>query len=265
MEAPDPKLKELAGKLKAAGYELDENDPASIMAALQIAMGQLSARKKPAAFLDPSDCIPGSSSPIDDLPTTSTLHFVKNTPLLGPYPSNIELLTLGMGCFWCSENLYMRLEGVYCSCVGYAGGVTLNPSYNDVCSGKTNHNEVTQIAFDPQVISLDQLLHIFWENHDPTTHLQQGNDCGTQYRSGLYYHSEAQKEQILASRDQYQGALKRAGKTGKICTEIVPVPTFYMGEVAHQQYDAKPGSRKYCGLKPLGVKMDGSACMATCS
>jgi peptide-methionine (S)-S-oxide reductase len=265
MEAPDAKLKELAVKLKAAGYELDENDSASIVAALQLAMGQLGRDKKAVAMLPASECIPGSSKQIDDATTASATHFVKFTPLLGPYPVEMEIIDLGMGCFWCSENLYMRLEGVHCTCVGYSGGVTVNPSYRDVCSGKTNHNEVTRVVFNPQVISLQQLLQIFWEHHDPTKPMQQGNDRGTQYRSGLYFHNEAQKQLMLTSRDQYQSALNSAGQSGQICTEIITAPTFYVAEQAHQQYDAKPGSRKYCGLKPLGIKMDGSRGMTTCS
>jgi len=160
----------------------------------------------------------------------------------------------GMGCFWCSENIYMRLEGVYSTQVGYAGGLIKNPSYEDLCTGMTGHNEVVRIVYDPKVISYVDLLKLFWERHDPTTLNAQGNDRGTQYRSGIYYYSEEQKAQAEKSKDVYEKALK-----AEIVTEIVPAPEFYYAEDYHQQYDGKPNTRQYCGLRPTGVDFDESA------
>jgi len=167
----------------------------------------------------------------------------------------------GMGCFWCSENLYMKMEGVYSTQVGYAGGEILNPSYEEVCTGMSGHNEVVRVVFDPSVVSYSDLLKIFWERHDPTTKDQQGGDRGTQYRSGIYYYSEEQKKVAEASKAVYEQALEAKGR-GPIVTEIVPAPEFYIAEDYHQQYDAKPNTRQYCGLRPTGVSFDEEA-MAT--
>merc|ERR1719263_71869 len=168
-----------------------------------------------------------------------------------------------MGCFWCSENLFMRLQGVHSTHVGYAGGNTPNASYQDVCTGRTNHNEVVRVIFDPEVIKYEELLRIFWEHHDPTTFHQQGGDRGSQYRSGIYYYGEEQKRLAEKSREQFQRDVEKGYNAGKIVsTEILdaekPVEEnglgpFYYAEESHQQYDARPGSRNYCGLRPLGV------------
>lgn len=167
----------------------------------------------------------------------------------------MEEAMLGMGCFWCSENLYMKMPGVHSTQVGYAGGNIPNPSYGDVCTGASGHNEVVRIVFDPKEVSYVELLKIFWERHDPTTLNQQGNDRGTQYRSGIYYYNEAQREAAEATKARYTAALKGVRRT-PISTEIVPAPEFYYAEDYHQQYDAKPGTRQYCGLSPTGSKLD---------
>jgi len=148
---------------------------------------------------------------------------------------------------------FAKMEGIHSSQVGYAGGVTKNPSYQDICTGRSNHNEVTRLVYDPSVLPLEGILKIFWETHDPTTPNQQGNDRGTQYRSGIYYFDEGQKQIAERTAVAYQKALEDSGVTRKICTEILPAPHFWMAEEYHQQYDFKPGSRQYCGLRPLGV------------
>merc|ERR1719263_1233697 len=166
-----------------------------------------------------------------------------------------------MGCFWCSENLFMRLQGVHSTHVGYAGGNTPNASYQDVCTGRTNHNEVVRVIFDPEVIKYEELLRIFWEHHDPTTFHQQGGDRGSQYRSGIYYYGEEQKRLAEKSREQYQRDIDKSFKAGAkvVSTEIISAEDmeayspFYYAEEGHQQYDARRGSRNYCGLRPLGV------------
>lgn len=198
----------------------------------------------------------GQDTPIAEAPVKTAKHFVKGTPMYGPWPEGMEEAMFGMGCFWCSENLYMKMEGVYSSQVGYAGGNILNPSYNDVCTGTTNHNEVVRVVFDPKVVTYAELLKIFWEQHNPTTLNRQGNDRGTQYRSGIYYYNEAQREVAEATKEKFQKSLEAHGVTGKITTEIVPAPKFYYAEDYHQQYDAKPGSRYYCGLSPTGAQLD---------
>lgn len=169
---------------------------------------------------------------------------------------------LGMGCFWCSENIFMRIEGVYSTQVGYAGGDIPNPSYDDCCTGQSGHNEVVRVVFDPKVVSYEELLKKFWEKHDPTTLNQQGNDRGTQYRSGIYYYSEAQKAIAESTKAAYDRALEAADWGRNVKTEIVPAPTFYYAEGFHQQYDAKPGARGYCGLSPTGVSLPSPAAAA---
>ena len=157
----------------------------------------------------------------------------------------------GMGCFWGAERKFWQLDGVFITAVGYAAGFTPNPTYKEVCSGMTGHNEVVFVVYDPKVISYEQLLKVFWENHDPTQGMRQGNDVGTQYRSGIYVYSEEQKQLAIATRDTYQQALTQAGY-GKITTEIIDAPEFYWAEEYHQQYLAKnPGG--YCGLGGTNV------------
>jgi peptide-methionine (S)-S-oxide reductase len=178
-------------------------------------------------------------------------HFVTGRPLAPPFPPGMERLLVGMGCFWGAEKRYWSLPGVYLTAVGYAGGHTADPAYEDVCTGTTGHAEVVLVVYDPRQISLGELLKVFWESHDPTQGMRQGNDVGSQYRSCLYLDDDAALQAALASRDAYQHALTRAGK-GRITTEIRPAPPFYYAESDHQQYLAK-NPDGYCGLGGTGV------------
>ncbi|HEX5866388.1 MAG TPA: peptide-methionine (S)-S-oxide reductase MsrA, partial [Beijerinckiaceae bacterium] len=172
-------------------------------------------------------------------------------PLKGPYPEGFETVVLGLGCFWGAERAFWSLDGVWVTAVGYAGGSTPNPTYEEVCSGRTGHNEVVLVVYDPAVIAFETLLKTFWESHDPTQGMRQGNDVGTQYRSGIYVRDDAQREAALASKEAYARALKARGH-GPITTEIVAAGPFYFAEDYHQQYLAKnPGG--YCGLGGTGV------------
>jgi peptide-methionine (S)-S-oxide reductase len=178
-------------------------------------------------------------------------HFVNGHPLVPPFPEGMELALFGLGCFWGAERKFWQMKGVYSTAVGYAGGHTPNPTYREVCSGHTGHNEIVRVVYDPAVVSYEDLLKAFWEAHDPTQGMRQGNDVGTQYRSGIYACNEAQKKAALASRDVYQKALTQVDH-GSITTEIVEAPEFYYAEDYHQQYLAKnPGG--YCGLGGTGV------------
>ncbi|HUI28403.1 MAG TPA: peptide-methionine (S)-S-oxide reductase MsrA [Candidatus Kryptonia bacterium] len=178
-------------------------------------------------------------------------HFVTGARLEPPFPAGSELAMFGMGCFWGAERKYWTLEGVHSTAVGYAGGHTPNPTYREVCSGLTGHNEVVRVVFDPSVVSYEALLKTFWEGHDPTQGMRQGNDVGTQYRSGIYYFSAAQRRAAEAAREAYQAVLV-AARYAQITTEIVAAPPFYYAEEYHQQYLAKnPGG--YCGLGGTGV------------
>jgi peptide-methionine (S)-S-oxide reductase len=178
-------------------------------------------------------------------------HFVNGNPMQGPFPAHLQQVVFGMGCFWGVERKFWQLEGVFTTAAGYAAGITPNPSYQEVCSGQTGHNEVVLVVFDPEVVSYAHLLTVFWEGHDPTQGMRQGNDMGTQYRSGIYTFDQEQQAQTEASRDAFQQALDRAGY-GPITTEILPAPEFYYAEDYHQQYLAKnPGG--YCGLGGTGV------------
>ncbi len=178
-------------------------------------------------------------------------HFVNGNPLKPPFPDGYGQAVFGMGCFWGVERMFWQLEGVYTTAVGYAAGITPNPTYQEVCSGQTGHNEVVLVIYDPAVISYEQLLKTFWEGHDPTQGMRQGNDMGTQYRSGIYTFSEAQAKAAEASKTAFQPVLAQAGY-GDITTEIVPAGEFYYAEDYHQQYLAKnPGG--YCGLGGTGV------------
>jgi peptide-methionine (S)-S-oxide reductase len=178
-------------------------------------------------------------------------HYVNGNPLKGPFPAHLRQALFGMGCFWGVERKFWQVEGVYTTAAGYAAGFTPNPTYQEVCTGRTGHNEVVLVVFDPGVITYEALLKLFWEGHDPTQGMRQGNDRGSQYRSGIYVFDEAQQQQALASRDAFQRALDKAG-FGPITTEIVPAPAFYYAEEYHQQYLAKnPGG--YCGLGGTGV------------
>ena len=178
-------------------------------------------------------------------------HFVRQTPLSAPFPEDMQMAMFGLGCFWGAERKFWLAEGVYSTAVGYTAGFTPNPTYEEVCTGMTGHNEVVLVIFDPNQTSYSKLLKTFWESHDPTQGMQQGNDIGTQYRSGIYTFNKEQAHQADISRDHYQRVLKAAGK-GAITTEILPAPEFYYAESYHQQYLAK-NPRGYCGLGGTGI------------
>jgi peptide-methionine (S)-S-oxide reductase len=179
------------------------------------------------------------------------VHYVNKHPLDGPFPAGLERAMFAMGCFWGAERKFWQLKGVYSTAVGYAGGTAPDPTYRAVCSGTTGHAEAVLVVFDPTIVRYEDLLKTFWENHDPTQGMRQGNDVGTQYRSGLYYFNEAQREAAEASRAAYQQRLTAAG-FGPITTEVRPAPTFYYAEDYHQQYLAK-NPEGYCGLGGTGV------------
>ena len=195
----------------------------------------------------PDEALPGRR---DAMPVPEH-HFVNGHRIVPPFPANTELALFGMGCFWGAERKFWEDRRVYATAVGYAGGHTPNPTYREVCTGMTGHNEVVRVVFDPAAISYETLLRIFWENHDPTQGMRQGNDIGTQYRSGIYWYGEAQRRAAETSREAYQERLSAAGHE-HITTEIVAAPEFYYAEEYHQQYLAKnPGG--YCGLGGTGV------------
>ena len=185
-------------------------------------------------LVDPEQALPGRDTPV----AVPEKHFVLGTPIAPPYPEGMERAVFGMGCFWGDEELFWQVDGVYTTAVGYAGGMTPNPSYEEVCSARTGHTEVVQVVFDPQKIGYEALLALFWENHDPTQGMRQGNDVGTQYRSAIYWTTEAQRDAAIASRDAYAPVLKDAGYD-EITTEIEPEQSFYFAEDYHQQYLAK--------------------------
>jgi peptide-methionine (S)-S-oxide reductase len=209
-------------------------------------MGLFTPRKK-LTMPAPEEALPGRSEPIP----TAERHFVNGKPLKGPYPDGIETIVFGMGCFWGAERLFWQIPGVYVTAVGYAAGHTPNPTYVEVCSGMTGHNEVVLVAYDPQQVSLNKLLKVFWESHDPTQVMRQGNDVGTQYRSGIYTTTPEQTETAEASREAYADALKARG-LGPVATEIAPADEFYFAEDYHQQYLAK-NPAGYCGIRGTGV------------
>ncbi|MBO0352020.1 peptide-methionine (S)-S-oxide reductase MsrA [Phormidium pseudopriestleyi FRX01] len=199
----------------------------------------------------PDKALPGRQEPI---PVPAN-HFVNGNPLKPPFPDGMEQVIIGMGCFWGAERKFWQQEGVFVTVVGYAAGITPNPTYQEVCSGMTGHNEVVLVVYDPKVISLETLLKVFWESHNPTQGMRQGNDAGTQYRSGIYLYSPEQKELALASKKAYQKALSAAGY-GDITTEILDAPEFYYAEGYHQQYLAK-NPNGYCGLGGTNVACPG--------
>ena len=198
-------------------------------------------------MVDPKDALPGRPTP---LPTADT-HFLSGLPLKSPVPEGMEEAMFGMGCFWGVERKFWELDGVWLTMVGYAGGYTPNPTYKETCTQLTGHNEVVRVIYDPAIISYEQLLKHFWENHDPTQGMRQGNDVGSTYRSGIYTYTEAQKAAAIASKAVYATALAKAGK-GTITTEIVDVPEFFFAEDYHQQYLAK-NPNGYCGIGGTGV------------
>ena len=187
----------------------------------------------------------------DDTMPVPAAHYVNGHTLQAPFPEGLEQAVFGLGCFWGAERIFWQTPGVYTTAVGYAGGITPNPSYQEVCSGRTGHTEAVLVVFDPAVVSYDQLLKVFWEGHNPTQGMRQGNDVGTQYRSAIYTFSDEQLAAAKTSRDMYQDVLNAAGY-GEITTEILPAPAFYYAEDYHQQYLAKnPGG--YCGLGGTGL------------
>lgn len=203
--------------------------------------------KNKLALPSSQEALPGRSTPMK----VTNRHFVNQHPICPPYPEQMELAMFGMGCFWGAERRFWETPGVYSTAVGYAGGHTPNPTYEEVCSGRTGHNEVVRVCFDPAKIDYSELLVVFWEAHNPTQGMRQGNDIGTQYRSGIYVNNGMQRDISLESRKAYQQNLNKAGYT-EITTEIIDAPVFYFAEDYHQQYLAKnPGG--YCGLGGTGV------------
>ena len=203
--------------------------------------------RKPADLPSPQEALKGRPDPI----RTAAAHFVNDRPLKGPYPDGLELAQFGMGCFWGVERIFWKLPGVWVTAVGYAGGLTPNPTYEEACSGRTGHTEAVLVVFDPKLVSYEALLKIFWEGHNPTQGMRQGNDTGSQYRSAIYTYGEVQAKAAQASKAAYEAALKGRG-FGPVTTEIKPAGEFYFAEDYHQQYLAKnPGG--YCGIGGTGV------------
>jgi peptide-methionine (S)-S-oxide reductase len=202
---------------------------------------------KPKTIPSKAEALPGRA---DQMPVPDA-HFVNQHRLTPPFPDGLQRALFGMGCFWGAEKKFWSVPGVYSTAVGYAGGHTPNATYREVCTGMTGHNEVVLVVFDPKVVAYDDLLKVFWENHDPTQGMRQGNDAGTQYRSGIYYFDDAQRRSAERTRDAFQTRLKASGY-GAVTTEIVPAPDFYYAEDYHQQYLAK-NPDGYCGLGGTGV------------
>ena len=194
-----------------------------------------------------AEALPGRATPLH----TDEFHYVNGRPLKGPHPEGFETAILGMGCFWGVERIFWQLPGVWVTSVGYAGGITPNPTYEETCTGRTGHAEVVQVVFNPNEIRYGELLKAFWENHDPTQGMRQGNDVGTTYRSAIYWLNEGQRAEAEASRDAYQAALTAAGR-GIITTEIAPAGPYYFAEDYHQGYLAK-NPAGYCGIGGTGV------------
>jgi peptide-methionine (S)-S-oxide reductase len=198
-------------------------------------------------MVDAAEALPGRSEPM----VVPSQHDVLGTPLEPPFPEGFERAIVGMGCFWGAERVFWQAPGVYTTAVGYSGGFTPNPTYEEVCSGRTGHTEAVLVVFDPQVTSYDEILRLFWENHDPTQGMRQGNDAGTQYRSAIYWTSDAQRDAAERSRAAYQEQLSRAGYR-EITTELAQAGEFYYAEPYHQRYLAK-NPNGYCGLGGTGV------------
>jgi peptide-methionine (S)-S-oxide reductase len=203
--------------------------------------------EKRVKLVGPEEALPGRSERM----VVPARHELLGTPLEPPFPEGLEQLVVGMGCFWGAERVFWRAEGVYTTAVGYAGGYTPNPTYEEVCSGRTGHAEVVLVVFDPARLPSEEVLRLFWENHDPTQGFRQGNDVGTQYRSAVYWQSEAQRALAEATREAFQTELSRAGY-GEITTGLAPAGPFYYAEPYHQQYLAK-NPNGYCGLGGTGV------------
>ena len=204
--------------------------------------------RKPAVLPTPETALPGRDRPL----ATAETHFVSGRPLKGAVPEGYAVATFALGCFWGAERLFWRLPGVYLTSVGYSGGFTENPTYEEVCSGRTGHAEAVEVVFDPNAVSYADLVRLFFESHDPTQGMRQGNDVGTQYRSAIFVHDEAQRAVAEAARDAYAKALAQAGRAAAITTTIEPAGPYYFAEDYHQQYLAKnPGG--YCGLGGTGI------------
>ncbi|MAK92030.1 MAG: peptide-methionine (S)-S-oxide reductase [Oleibacter sp.] len=214
-------------------------------------MGCIMWRPKLMSIPSAAEALPGHEQPLYE---TAPTHFVNGNPILGPLPAGLKEMIIGMGCFWGAERRFWQLEGVYSTSVGYGGGHTKNPTYEEVCTGMTGHNELVRVWYDPALVSLETLLKVFWESHNPTQGMRQGNDIGTQYRSGVYLHSDEELALAESSRDHYQQKLSKAGLP-EITTEILPAGVYYPAETYHQQYLAKnPGG--YCGLGGCSVSFD---------
>lgn len=195
----------------------------------------------------PGEALPGRREPL----ATASRHHVSKRPLKGPYPDNLETAYFGLGCFWGAERLFWQTPGVWVTAAGYQGGTTPNPTYQETCTGMTGHAETVLVVFDPGLVSYVELLRIFWESHDPTQGMRQGNDVGTTYRSAIYTTTDKQFAEAMASKETYEQALRTAGRS-RITTEIAPAPAFYFAEAEHQQYLAK-NPNGYCGLQGTGV------------
>lgn len=196
---------------------------------------------------NPDEALPGRNEEM----AVPNAHYVNGNPIKGPFPEHMEQIAIGLGCFWGAERIFWKMEGVYSTAVGYAAGHTPNPTYREVCTGKTGHNEVVLVVFDPEIVTCEQIIAKFFESHNPTEGMRQGNDVGTQYRSGIYYNSEKQRETAQAVKDAYQLELSKKGFSS-ITTEIKQATPFYYAEEDHQQYLAKNPSG-YCGLGGIGL------------
>ncbi|CAE7646746.1 msrA [Symbiodinium necroappetens] len=253
-----PEVRELVQQLKSAGMQIDESNPQEVMQAL-FRVQQMAANKKKAEMISKERALPGRS----EAQVVPAQHFVLNNPMKGPWPAGFKVCVFANGCFWGSEKGIWRLPGggIYSTAVGYAGGYTPNPTYEEACSGQTGHTEAVQVVFDPSKISLVDILRWFWEAHDPTQGMGQGNDRGTQYRSALYYFDDEQRQLYEASKEAYEAELKANGKgRGPITTEIRAASdfegeVFFYAEEYHQQYLAKPGARPYCSAEPQQVSL----------
>jgi peptide-methionine (S)-S-oxide reductase len=204
--------------------------------------------RKPVEMVTEAEALPGRTDQTMPVPEA---HHVNGHPLVGPWPEGMQTVVFGMGCFWGAERIFWQTEGVYSTFVGYAGGFTPNPAYEEVCSGRTGHTEVVGVVFDPSIVSFERLLQVFWEQHDPTQGMRQGNDVGTQYRSAVYVTDESQLAAVEASRATYQERL-RAARYGDITTEVAPLGEFFYAEPYHQQYLSK-NPNGYCGIGGTGV------------
>jgi len=211
-------------------------------------MGFLDRSANKLTVVDAADALPGRDQ---ELPAIPERHELLGTPIRPPFPDGIRTAVFGLGCFWGAERLFWQAPGVYSTAAGYSGGTTPNPTYEETCTGRTGHAEVVLVAYDPAKVGYDELLRVFWEGHDPTQQMRQGNDVGTQYRSAIYWDGEDQRGAALASRERYQAALGAAGR-GEIVTEIAPAGPFYYAEGYHQQYLHKV-PHGYCGLGGTGV------------